>query len=146
MKRFFILLLFVFLSTSLFSQNRVSFEEIEKNISEYASFFEGTYIVKANDTTMLGISYALTYYDPETQIVCLCIPDYSKNAYFISYEFPVSEKEVFEDIGSALIINTPYVYYSIDDNGKYFFVELVYEMDGMKIKYEGEFKIEDDPD
>lgn len=146
MKRIFTLLLSIMLCASAFSQKTVSFEEIEKNISEHSSYFEGFYIVKANDTTTLGVSYALTYYDPERHIVSLCLPDYSENAYFIAYEFPVSDNDIFEDIGCSFVANNGIVYYSIDDDGNYFYVELEFEMDGMHVKYYGKFEIEKYPD
>ena len=134
---------FLLIAATASAQADRMFDRIKTKISEHSVYFDGIYTVTADDSILLGVSAAMTYYDPEKHAVGLCLPDYSNESFFVQYIFPADFTDIHEDIGGAFIVNTGNVFYAIDDDGEYFYVTLEFIMDGMKITYDGKFEADD---
>lgn len=143
MKRIFSLIIFLFSFLFLNAQEICYFEDIDSHISEQTSFFEGFYSIN-QDSDFIGTVYAITYFDPETNEIALCLPTNSEMPTFCVYKFKVSDKDVNDAFDGSLVIKSKEIFYNIDGDGEYFYITLKWKTHN--IIYEGMFEIEEDLD
>lgn len=143
MKHIFSSIIFLFSFLFLNAQEIYYFEDIDSRISEQTSFFEGFYSM-SKDSDFIGNVYAITYFDPETNEIALCLPTNSETPAFCVYKFKVSDKDVNDAFDGILVIKSKEIFYHIDYDDEYFYITLKWK--NHNIIYEGMFEIEEDLD